>query len=87
VQFGDELVLQSTNDKIKKYKQRLLGDDLASMMKAPVNGSQSINAILIDGLVELCKVKPVGIDAVQWLGEWLLANNPSAPMVEEDVNE
>ena len=44
-------------------------------------GTESIYELLVTGLVELCKVKPVGIDAVQWLGEWLLANNPRQPRV------
>ena len=38
----------------------------------------TMNKVLVDGLVELCKVKPSGLDAVQWLGEWLLRNNPNA---------
>ncbi len=55
---------------------------LSSFPQAPMGeGEESIHALLVTGLVELCKVKPVGIDAVQWLGEWLLANNPRQPKV------
>lgn len=39
--------------------------------------------LLVTGLVALCKAKPVGLDAVQWLGEWLLANNPNKPRVDD----
>lgn len=82
VSQGDDSVLQSSNDKISKIKKRVTGDALESMIKAPMDGcSESIHDILVTGLVELCKVKPVGIDAVQWLGEWLLNNNPKKPVV------
>ena len=43
--------------------------------------SESINDVLVKGLVELCKVKPVGLDAVEWLGHYLLHNNPNKPKV------
>ena len=39
-----------------------------------------MNQVLVDGLVQLCKAKPVGNDAVRWLGEWLVANNPARPV-------
>ena len=51
-------------------------------MKNPIaGGNQSLNELIVQGLVELCKVKPVGNDAVKWLGEWFLANNPNKPNV------
>jgi hypothetical protein len=52
------------------------------MIKQPIPGSEtSLNELIVTGLVELCKVKPVGLDAVRWLGEWFLANNPTKPNV------
>ncbi len=61
----------------------LTGDNLVAKMKAPMEASgQSLNSLLTTGLVELCKVKPVGNDAVKWLGEWLIANNPNTPAVQ-----
>ncbi len=78
---GSGWALQSSNPKIRQQKPRLSGDDLEGMMKSPNNGSTSINDTLITGLVELCKAKPAGIDAVKWLGEWLIANNPNKPRV------
>ena len=68
-------MLQSTND-------------LISIPKPPMSAKEAqtsiaeCNAVLVTGLVELCKVKPVGLDAVQWLGEWLLNNNPNNPRVD-----
>lgn len=46
-------------------------------------GAEPLTDFLVTGLGELCKVKPVGLDAVQWLGTWLLENNPNKPHVEE----
>mmetsp|Transcript_8068 Transcript_8068/g.12052 ORF Transcript_8068/g.12052 Transcript_8068/m.12052 type:complete len:162 (+) Transcript_8068:1-486(+) len=83
VQQGDEMVLQSTNDSIGKIKKILTGNDLEKMIKSPMqNCSTSLNDLLVTGLVELCKVKPVGVDAVKWLGEWLISNNPNKPVVD-----
>ncbi|RYH14255.1 hypothetical protein EON65_33905 [archaeon] len=48
------------------------------------NASQNLHDLLVTGLVELCKEKPVGLDAVKWLGNWLLANNPNKPCVLDD---
>jgi len=38
--------------------------------------------LLIQGCTELCRHKPQGMDAVTWLGQWLLENNPNQPMVD-----
>ena len=77
------MVLQSTNEKIHKPHTALTGENLVKKMQAPMEGSgQSLNTLLVTGLVELCKVKPVGNDAITWLGEWLLANNPNTPAVQ-----
>lgn len=86
---GSGLVLQSSNDRISKIHQRLVGSSLETHLKANTlgGGTQSINELIVTGLVELCKVKPVGIDAVQWLGEWLLENNPNKPHVSSPDDE
>jgi hypothetical protein len=82
VQQGNELILQSSDDRISKIKQRLTGNALTDMIKAPINGTNtSLNDLIVTGLVELCKAKPVGNEAVKWLGEWFLANNPKQPNV------
>ncbi len=43
----------------------------------------SLNQVLIGALAELCRQKPQGADAVRFLGRYLLAHNPSQPVVEE----
>ena len=83
VPLGPEMVLQSSNESLKKIKRRPTGNELEEMMNAPlVDNGDSVHELLTNGLVELCKVKPVGLDAVQWLGEWLIENNPNKPRVE-----
>ena len=85
VPYGKEKCLQSSNEHIKNAKLRLLGAELVDFVKNPIPGgsSSSLNEILVEGLVELCKVKPVGTDAVKWLGDWLIENNPNKPVVSE----
>ncbi len=86
---GSGLVLQSTNESISKIQHRLTGSNLEHLIKSQKlgGGSQTINDLIVTGLVELCKVKPVGIDAVQWLGDWLLENNPNKPVVMSPDDE
>ena len=79
---GNTWALQSSNPKIKCRPPRPSGDELEALIKNEVNGQPSIHDTLVTGLVELCKVKPAGNDAVAWLGEWLLANNPNKPRVD-----
>lgn len=82
---GNGHVLQSSDDFISKIKQRLQGAALEDLVKAPLpNHSKSLNDVIVQGLVELCKEKPVGLDAVRWLGEWFLNNNPTKPCVIDD---
>jgi len=43
--------------------------------------AESVKPTLLEGLAQLCKVKPV--DPVVWLADWLLMNNPNKPKTEE----
>lgn len=65
---------------------------LAYLTKAPVGlttwndsrrpeDDKSLLDVIAKGLTELCRQKPVGLDAVTFLGRWLLENNPSQPLV------
>jgi hypothetical protein len=63
----------------------LTGDAAVSHLKTTVVASVptplgSVNAtlhsVLVEGLSALCKAKPATADAVRWLGEWLIENNP-----------
>lgn len=46
---------------------------------------KSFQAVLVEGLTQLCREKPVGLDAVAWLGNWLLRHNPNKPVVAAPV--
>ena len=82
---GDGFVLQSSLESISDNKRRLSGEEVEGLIKSPIkrDAEESIHSLITTGLVELCKVKPVGIDAVEFLGEWLLKNNPNRPVVDE----
>ena len=65
-------------------RTRTVGEVIEAMIKEPMaDDKESLHNLLVTGCVELCKVKPVGIDAVDWLGDWLIANNPMKPAVQE----
>lgn len=85
VQKDSEMVLESNNHLISKITKRPTGDELEVMMKKPMMGddTDSIQELLVTGLMQLCKEKPSGNDAIKWLGEWLIENNPNKPMVED----
>jgi hypothetical protein len=85
---GNRQVLHSTNEGISKIKKPVSGEDVEQIVQQPLCGSGlSLNELMVQGLVELCKVKPVGNDAVKWLGEWFLANNPNKPNVVDPDEE
>lgn len=85
VQIDSMMVLESSNHLISKITKRPTGDELEVMMKKPMMGddTDSIQELLVTGLMQLCKEKPSGNDAIKWLGEWLIENNPNKPMVED----
>ena len=74
-----------------------LHDILSHKPTAPVRSDQgnfatppstkSIYETLIEGLTELCRVKPTGDEAVLYLADWLLAHNPNKPKVEFPPDE
>ena len=88
--YGDDLALQSSFDSIKMQKKRPTGEEVETVIKTPGSAGptdESVYDVMVTGLVELCKAKPVGTDAVTWLGEWLIANNPSAPRLDLTEDE
>ncbi|GMI00968.1 hypothetical protein TrST_g1776 [Triparma strigata] len=75
--------ISSTLPSIKDLKVIPSGPAVSTFISSTVVGSETLPSLLTTALSELCKVKPAGLDAVKWLGEWLLANNPNQPHVEE----
>uniref|UniRef100_A0A7S4DEB2 Nucleoside diphosphate kinase-like domain-containing protein n=2 Tax=Lotharella globosa TaxID=91324 RepID=A0A7S4DEB2_9EUKA len=59
-------------------------NDPEEYAKASLNSLDvSLNDVLQKGLTKLCRAKPVGLDAIEWLGRWLIENNPARPSVEQ----
>ena len=87
VHLGEDFDLQSSLESISGNKKKPTGEEVESMIKSPIKKDieESIHSLITSGLVELCKVKPVGIDAVEFLGEWLIRNNPNRPVVDDGV--
>jgi len=44
---------------------------------------KNVMPVLTNGFVELCKVKPE--DPLSWIADWLMANNPNKPRIDEPV--
>ena len=82
---GGEWVLASTNLSISRIRRRPTGEEVEKMLKEPISegSDESLHSLIVTGCVELSKVKPIGIEAVQWLGEWLIANNPNKPRIDD----
>jgi UMP-CMP kinase len=36
----------------------------------------------VEGLTALCRERPLKLDAVKWLGQWLLTHNPNQPSIQ-----
>ncbi|KAG5181584.1 hypothetical protein JKP88DRAFT_165504, partial [Tribonema minus] len=86
LEVGGTTFIYSSLPGICKPKIIPTGETAKDFMNGLTLRDGSLVQLLTTGLSELCKVKPQGpggIDAVRWLGEWLLANNPNQPAVEE----
>lgn len=77
------LSIQSTIVGIPKPKRHLDGSNIKEYLNDLKTGDESLPETLVNGLSELCKVKPTKIAAIRWLGNWLLEHNPSQPQVLE----
>jgi len=77
----------STLTGIPKPKLALNGNNVKEYLNNLQTGDEKLPETLVNGLSELCKVKPTKIDAIRWLGQWLLEHNPSQPQVQEDAPE
>mmetsp|Transcript_33744 Transcript_33744/g.106634 ORF Transcript_33744/g.106634 Transcript_33744/m.106634 type:complete len:163 (-) Transcript_33744:148-636(-) len=83
VQIEGEIRLKSSIEDIAPPRRVPRGEAVKDFISNTPAGADKLPDLLTQGLSELCKVKPAGLDAVKWLGEWLLANNPNQPAVDE----
>jgi len=44
---------------------------------------KTLSSVLVEGITELCKARPAGLAAVEFLGKWLLQNNPRTGRVDD----
>lgn len=63
------------------FKNDLEGINLQE--STPLSTNDELNTILIDGLAEMCRKKPVGSDAVRFLAKYLEDHNSRKPKIEE----
>ncbi|CAM9982601.1 unnamed protein product [Ectocarpus sp. 6 AP-2014] len=82
-----QIFIHSTFDGIAKPKIVPTGDQARAFVEGMRAGTGSLEELLTTALSELCKVKPEGLDAVRWLAEWLLENNPNKPKVAHADDE
>lgn len=87
VEKGGQVFLESSIPGIIKPKVVPSGDGVRQFIGRTKAGDETLPAFLTKALSELCKEKPAGLDAVKWLGEWMIANNPNQPKIEEPSDE
>ena len=80
---GGTNFLESSIKGINPPKAELEGDGVRQYIANTKAGDQMLPEFLTTAMAELCKEKPAGLDAVRWLGQWLIDNNPNQPQIEE----
>jgi len=48
--------------------------------------SVTFKTLILKGLTQVCKTKPMGEEAITFLGEWLLKNNPNQPTIVDAID-
>lgn len=81
--IGSKLNLESTNKYLKISETANSCESVEELMLTRASNGDSLQQILLNGLVELCRAKPSGEAAISSLGEWLIANNPNKPNIVE----
>merc|ERR1719478_2083158 len=69
-------------------KSAMASMDTKNLTEPGAEGIQiepTLQQFVSNGLMALCKEKPKGLLAVRQLANWLLANNPNSPAVQEPV--
>lgn len=53
----------------------------AFLTGSSIQANKSLYSVLVEGLTQLCRIKPSGDDAILWLADWMLRNNPNKPKI------
>ena len=67
----------NVDDEINQLLNSQLGDTTKSV---------TFKTLILKGLTEVCKTKPMGEEAITFLGEWLLKNNPNQPTIVDAID-
>ena len=86
IERGGVAVLQSSIPGIIKPKIVPTGGGVRQFISRTKAGNEALPEFLTKALSELCKEKPVGLNATKWLGNWMLLNNPNQPKVDEPID-
>lgn len=73
--------LQSNKSCLNKNISKTNSVNISDILSEKVGSGETINEVLTQGLVKLCREKPVGLDSIEFLGKWLIENNPNRPSV------
>jgi hypothetical protein len=80
-------VIVATGESKKSFNETLIGNSQHHAESLSLMLPVSLLVHFTEGLTALCRVKPVGNDAVTWLAEWLLRNNPNKPVVSGPLDD
>lgn len=75
----DQLQIESSLKGIRNAPPSMTAGLAETYLTKVPAGKETLPDLLARGLTELCREKPVGLDAIEWLGNWLLNNNPNQP--------
>ena len=81
-QAHGELRIHSNNLFISPINRVDSDEAVDVMLNSKIGNKDTMRSVLLKGLVELSKVKPRKEEAIEWLGNWLINNNPAQPIVE-----
>lgn len=87
VEKGGQIFLESSIPGISKPKVVPSGDGVRQFICRTKAGEETLPEFLTKALADLCKEKPRGLEALRWLGNWLLENNPNQPVILEPEEE
>jgi len=81
--FHNDKLLSSQEEIQQRMNQPLSSTSTSSSQSQSQQPSATLNTILTTALTKLCQLKPNKLDAIEWLGNYLLRENPNQPQVQQ----